>query len=283
MPSLTTSDGRALAYRIEGEGPLLVCHPGGPGFSSRYFGDLAGLGEHRALVLLDPRGTGASDAPADQRDYATADYVADVEELRVHLGLERIELFGHSHGGVVAAAHAAAHPERISKLILASTLARFGPEQQAAMEEGMAAKAHEPWYADARAALEAEQAGAFSSPAELTELALREFPLYFARYGEAEQAWIEQLRDEVVDADALRLFNEEIFLTFDLRPQLARITAPTLVITGGDDFITGPVCARELSAGIVGSELVVVPGCGHMIFVEEPSAFADAVLRFLRS
>ena len=47
------------------DGPVLVCHPGGPGFSAQYFGDLAGLWERFTLVLLNPRGTGGSSRPAD--------------------------------------------------------------------------------------------------------------------------------------------------------------------------------------------------------------------------
>ena len=66
MEGLTTRDGRRLAYRRIGEGPTLVCHGGGPGFSSLYLADLAGLGE------------------------GFEDYVADLEELREHLGLERL-------------------------------------------------------------------------------------------------------------------------------------------------------------------------------------------------
>src|SRR3954447_17764008 len=137
MESFRTADGRTLAYRREGDGPLLVCHPGGPGFSSRYFGDLAGLGESFTLILLDPRGTGGSDCPADPRAYDTADYVADLDELRTQLGLERMLLLGHSHGGVVAAAYASTHPKRVARLVLASTLARFSEEQKAAMERMM--------------------------------------------------------------------------------------------------------------------------------------------------
>jgi proline-specific peptidase len=277
----TTADGRALAYRRVGTGRELVCHPGGPGFSARYFGDLAGLGRDRTLVLLDPRGTGGSDPPADSRTYENADYAGDVDELRAHLGLERIDLLGHSHGGIVAQEYAAAYPDRVGALVLADTAARFGPEQLAAMEEGMAAKADEPWYEDARAALEAEQAGLFTTPAELTELVLREFPFYFARYGEQERAWVEQLRDEVIDVDALKLFNEEIFTSFDLRPELGRIRARTLVITGADDFIAGPICAEELAAGIDGAQLVVLPDCGHVLFVEAAAEFRAVVTRFL--
>jgi proline-specific peptidase len=278
--SFETTDGRLLSYRVEGSGPTLVCHPGGPGFSSRYLGDLAGLGERFTLALLNPRGSEGSGRPADSRAYRTEDYVADLEELRAHLGLERMLLLGHSHGGVVAAAYAVAHPDRVEKLVLASTLARFAREQEAAMEAGIETKAGEPWYADARAALEKEQAGDFETDEELAELAYREFPFYFARYGEAERAWLDTLRDEVPNGDALRLFNNDIFTTFDLRPELSKVAAPTLVITGEEDFITGPACAADF-AGIPNARTVFVPGSGHIVFVEARDRFRDEVTAFL--
>ena len=281
MEGLETRDGRRLAYRRTGEGPVLVCHGGGPGFSSLYLGDLAGLGDELELVLLDPRGTGGSAKPSDPRAYAIEDYVSDLEELREHLGLERMQLFGHSHGGVVAMAYAAGYPQRVERLILASTLARFSPEQEAAMAASVEAHADEPWYEDARAALEAEEAGDFETDEELAGLSLREFPFYFARYGDDERAYVERLRGDTPNADALRLFNQEQVPSFDLRPELAQIAAPTLVITGEEDFITGPLSAAELSEGIAGAETALVPGCGHFIFVEAPEAFRDSVLAFL--
>jgi len=281
VEALTTQDGRKLAYKRVGSGPTLVCHGGGPGFSSLYLGDLGGLDERLELILLDPRGTGGSDRPADPRDYAIDDYVADIEELRRHLALERIDLLGHSHGGVVALAYAARHPDRVERLILASTLARWAPEQEAAMEGAMAAQVAEPWYADAKAALETEQAGEFETDEELADLAFREFPFYFSRYGEKERAYLEHLREEMPNADTLRLFNQEIFATFDLRSELEKITAPTLVITGADDFITGPIPASEIEQGLADVSKVIVPDCGHFIFVEAPEAFREAVVSFL--
>jgi len=280
MESFRTNDGRTLAYRRTGSGPTLVCHPGGPGFSSRYFSDFAGLGDAFTLVLLNPRGTEGSDRPADPRAYATEDYVADLDELCEHLGLARMLLLGHSHGGVVAQAYAAAHPDRVERLVLASTLARFQAEQTAAMEAAIKAREGEPWYGDALAALEAEQAGDWGSDEELAALALREFPFYFADYGEPEREYLKVLEGEIPCGAALKLFNEEVFTTFDLRPGFPRITAPTLVITGRDDFICGPVCAQEIADGIAGSELVLLD-CGHFVFVEQPERFADAICAFL--
>jgi pimeloyl-ACP methyl ester carboxylesterase len=274
---LTTRDGRTLAYRRIGSGPTLVCHPGGPGFSSLYLGDLAGLGEELELVLLDPRGTGGSD-PAS--GYQIADYASDLEELREQLGLERMLLLGHSHGGVVAIEYAAQHPERVERLVLASTLARFGAEQNAAMEAAIAARAGEQWYDDAVAALKTELEGNFETGRELMDLTLRMMPFYFAGYGDQERAYIESLAGDELCVDALRLWEKEIFEHFDLRPRLPELTMPTLVITGSEDFITGPRAAEDLAA-IPGVETVVLDGSGHMIFVEARERFREAVLSFL--
>ena len=280
---LTTSDGRKLGYRQLGNGPVLVCHPGGPGFSSLYFGDLAGLWEKYTLVLVNPRGTGGSDKPADVRAYQIADYVDDVEALREHLGLERLMLLGHSHGGMVAQAYAAKHPGRVRKLVLASTLARFGSDHEAAMRAGMDQRSNQPWYPDALAALEAEQEGKFQTDEEMAELVFRELPLYFARYGPVESGYVETLKTEIPNADTLKLFNNEIFNTFDLRDQHSLISAPTLVITGSEDFICGPLCSDELAAGIDGSKKVIVGDAGHFLFVEQPEAFHSEVVDFLDS
>ena len=276
-----TQDGRKLTYRKMGTGPVLVCHPGGPGFSSSYFGDLAGLWERFTLVMVNPRGTDGSDRPTDSSAYQIDDYVADVEELRGHLGQERLMLLGHSHGGVVAQAYAAAHPGRVRRLVLSSSLARFGAEQEAAMRAGMEKRSGQPWYPDAAAALQEEQDATFIDDQQLANLFFREFPLYFARYGAVEAGYADTLRSETINADALRLFNEKIFNTFDLRPLLPKITAPTLVITGDDDFICGPVCAAEISAAIPGARQVIVGDSGHMVFVEQAQRFHDEVGDFL--
>jgi proline-specific peptidase len=270
-----------LTYRQLGDGRALVCHPGGPGFSSLYFRDLAEIGTRFRLVLLDPRGTGNSPRPSDPRAYTIDDYVADLEEARDRLGLDRMLLLGHSHGGVVAQAYAARHPKRVERLILASTLPRFQAGQEAAMREGMAGHSGEPWYAAAQAALEAEQNGEFTTDEELAELVWQELPLYFAHFGDTEAAYLEKLKTENPNADALHLFNHEIFPTFDLRRELTRISAPTLVITGTEDFICGPLCAQEIAASITDVETMLVPGAGHFIFVERPLEFATAITRFL--
>ena len=281
--SFTNRDGRKLTFRKLGHGPVLVCHPGGPGFSATYFGDLAALWEQFTLIMLNPRGTGGSERPRDPRAYQVDDYVSDLEDLRRNLGLERMLLLGHSHGGVVAMAYAAAYPARVRRLVLASTLARFGPHQEQAMHHGMEKRSVQPWAADAIAALEEEQAGNFSTDEELSTLVFRELPLYFAHFGAAEAGYLDTLKAEPINADALKLFNKEIFNTFDLRDRLSAIKAESLVITGDEDFICGPVCAEEICGGIKSSRMVIVGDAGHQLFVEQPQAFHDEVATFLES
>jgi pimeloyl-ACP methyl ester carboxylesterase len=102
-------DGTELAYRIVGSGPPLVCVPGGPGQAAEYLGDLGGLGSQRTLILLDNRGTGASQVPPDPVTYRVDQLVRDVEVLRDHLGLDRMDLLGHSASGGIWAETACQH------------------------------------------------------------------------------------------------------------------------------------------------------------------------------
>jgi proline-specific peptidase len=278
IESFRTQDGRTLTYRREGAGPVLVCHPGGPGFSASYLADLGGLGRAITLVLLNPRGTDDSSAPEDARAYTTADYVADVEELRTHLGEERLNLLGHSHGGVVALAYAAEHPDRTRRVVALDTLVRFHREE---MDEIMFGHRNEVWYDDARRALEQEDAGDYSSDAELQEITRRFWPMYFAHFDERAVSYVdEHLAPNRGNPDPLRLFNEAIE-EWDMRPELARITAPTLVLTGDQDFICGPACAADIADGVAGSKKIVIEDCGHFTFVERPEAFREAVESFL--
>ncbi len=281
MPSFVTPDGRTLAYARRGEGRPLLCHPGGPGLSGAYLEDLGGLDRSRALIALDPRGTGASDAPSAATSYALGDYVADVELLRAHLDLDRVDLLGHSHGSLVALGYAAAHPERVARMVLVATCARFHEQQMEAMHAAMQARAGEPWFEDACAALKAEQEGRFGDDAQLGRLVARELPFYFARYGDAERAFVARVVAHAVHGAALQHFNEHEFLTFDLRPSLGEIRAHTLVVAGEHDFILGPDACREVADAIADARLAVIADVGHMPWIERSGEFRSLVEGFL--
>jgi len=125
MVSFASYDGTVLVGHERGAGPVLVCLPGGPGRPSGYLGDLGGLAARRRLVLLDARGTGESAVPADPATYAMDRMTADVEALRVRLGIERLDLLGHSAAGGLAMLYAARYPERIGHLVLVTPSAQL--------------------------------------------------------------------------------------------------------------------------------------------------------------
>lgn len=255
-----------------GDGPLLVCHPGGPGFDGGELHDLGGLDATRTLLLVDPRGSGGTGA-ADS--YLLADYVADLEELRAELALETIDLLGFSHGGLVAAAYAIAQPRHVHKLVLAGALAAFTPEMQEEAERAIAGTAEAPWHGDVVSALEREERGEYGTPEEAAAMWNLMAPVYFSSWDERYRPLVEVAR---IEPEPLKTFNAT---PFDLRPELGRIDAQTLVITGRDDFICGPAAAEVLVAGIPGAELVVLDGAGHFCFLEQPEAFRAAVEAFL--
>jgi pimeloyl-ACP methyl ester carboxylesterase len=272
----TTPEGLTLSYERRGSGPLLVCHPGGPGGSAAEFRDFAGLDDTFELVLLSPRGSAGSD-PAD--DYGLQSYVADLEALREHLGLERFDLLGFSHGGIVAMAYAATHGSRVQRLVLACTLAVWGDEAEAAMHRGIEKRRDQPWFADAAKAIEEEQAGEFSSVDELTANAQSQAPLYFHRWEGNERAGRELFGD-FAHYEPLHYFNTVEFPSLDLRAGLRTIEAPTLVVAGDDDMIAGPVCAQAILRELPDGRLVTIPGSGHFVYVEQPEAFRAALTDF---
>jgi pimeloyl-ACP methyl ester carboxylesterase len=273
----TTPDGLTLSYERRGDGRLLVCHPGGPGGSAAEFEDFARLDDTFELVLFSPRGSHGSD-PAD--DYALASYVADLEALRVHLGVEQLDLLGFSHGGIVAIAYAAEFGEHVGRLLLVDTPAVWGDDAEAAMQRGIEARAGEPWFADAKQAIGEEQAGAFSSVDELIANLQRQIPLYFHRWEGNEKSG-GRLAMDFARAEPLHYFNTVEFENLDLRAELRSIEAPTLVVVGDDDFIAGPACADAILRELPDARLVTIPDAGHYVYVEQPDAFRAALAGFL--
>jgi proline iminopeptidase len=270
----------ALSWRELGSGPPLLCHPGGPGCSSLYFGELPELAAERTLLLLDPRGTGDSDRPAHNLAYDLADYVADLEAVRHELALERLDLLGHSHGGFVAMSWAGTHPDRVGRLVLANTAPRFTDAIRRQRMERVASHRGQPYFQDALAALQAQQAGNYESDEELIALYARAGPLY-ASVGEDIAPIADALRASGFNADAMRHFNERIAGGMDLRPLLERIEAPTLVLACERDPFAA--AADETAAALPNPTLVTIPGADHFAFLE-PGArplWSRAVLDFL--
>lgn len=99
-----------------GVGAPLICMPGGPGFAAGHLGSLGGLDAKRRLVRVNTRGAGGSQPPT-AGTYALNDYCEDLDAVVSRLGVDQVDLFGHSHGALVAARYAATR-NRVRRLVL---------------------------------------------------------------------------------------------------------------------------------------------------------------------
>jgi pimeloyl-ACP methyl ester carboxylesterase len=270
-------DGTRLAYRLAGSGPPLVCVPGGPGQAVEYLGEMGGLSTHRTLVLLDNRGTGASGVPADPATYRVDRIVEDVEALRRHLGVDRMDLFGHSASGGVCLLYAAEHPQRLDRLVLIDPSLRVvGIQSDLGVEEVLAERAHEPWYADAAAALTAEA----RTPEELQRYRWLSAPLLYGQWNAAAQA-----QAAAEPAQFSQPATDGFYAGFEPDPilpaRLGALATPTLLVVGEHDIWPTRTAVGELAALLDKVELVVQPKAGHFPWVDDPASFAASVERFL--
>ena len=279
MTRFTSYDGTELGYRVIGEGRPLVCLPGGPGRSVDYLGDLGGLDKARQLVLLDPRGVGSSDDPADPATFRVDRLVPDVEALRAHLGLDRMDLLAHSAGAELATLYAAAHPQRLSALVLVTPglglVGIDGNEQD--FDAALERLADEPWYPTARAALEKIMTGALSMDAFRDSR-----PLFYGRWTETAKAHATLGTAERHQAQRLGYFAG---LTVDppsTRSALKRLEAPVLLLAGDRDAMVTPAMLRQAAPIFNNARVAVQSGAAHFPWVDDPAAFTASIGAFLR-
>lgn len=279
MPTFASYDGTVLSYRLEGTGPLLVCVPGGPARDSRYLGDLGGLSACRTLVILDNRGSGESgDAadPSDVESYRADRLVEDVEALRKELGLETFALLGHSAGAHVSALYAAEYPHRLTSLALITG----GHRAAGAAIDGAAlalvdSLAGEPWYAEARPALDEWFAIGRLAP---DHLKVKASPFFYGRpWDDTAKAHAESDPGQRRNRDALANFPYDPDPTAT-REKLAKVTAPVLVYAGELDPSPRPEEAEKLAAVFPNAQVVVQPNAGHFPWLNDRTAFVQAVL-----
>ncbi|MEV8533744.1 alpha/beta hydrolase [Streptomyces sp. NPDC051211] len=278
MPSFSAHDGTELAYHVFGDGPPLVCLPGGPMQDSAYLGELGGLSAHRQLIRLDLRGTGRSAKPADAASYRCDRLVDDVEALRKHLGLDETDLLAHSAGANLAALYAGRHPERIGRLalitpsVLAVGLTITGDDRR----ETARFHRDEPWFPTAFAALEAVVAG---RAADDSRQAMA--PFFYGRWDAAAQAH-QAAEHRQRNQEAAAAFGAEGAYDPDAtRTALAALPAPVLLLAGEADLGAPPKAVAEFTGLFPNARLEIQPGAGHFPWLDDADRFVSATAAFL--
>jgi pimeloyl-ACP methyl ester carboxylesterase len=276
---VTAEDGTRLSVHLHGAGEPLLCLPGGPMLDSAYFRDLGGLAERRAFARLDLRGTGASEVPADPASYRCDRQVADVEAVRRHLRLDRLDLMAHSAGANLGYHYAEQHPDRVGRLLLVTPSTRgvgidISDEDRTEMARQ---RSGEPWYADAAAALERVQAGSEDMDDWRAVSAFM-----YGRWDDETQgyeAWMDERRRE---EPAMAYGTEGAFDPQATRAGLAALEVPVLVLAGGCDAGNPPPVMGQVAALFPRGELVVQEDGGHFPWVDDPATFVALAAPFVR-
>jgi pimeloyl-ACP methyl ester carboxylesterase len=278
VPTFSTYDGTTLAYRVLGDGPPVVCLPGGPMQDSAYFGNLGGLSAHRRLLMLDLRGTGRSATPEDPASYRCDRLVDDVESLREHVGLERMDLLAHSAGANLAVRYVRRHPGRVRRLVLLTpSVKAVGITITADVRRATAQlRRDEPWFPAASAALEAIIAGEVT-----TGSAQAVAPFWYGRWDEAARAH-RAAEDAQRNEEAAAAFGAEGAFDPDAdRAALARFTAPVLLLVGEVDLAAPPAAMTEFAELLPYAELVIQPGASHFPWLDDADRFVATTAAFL--
>ncbi|GAA3384767.1 alpha/beta hydrolase [Streptomyces racemochromogenes] len=280
MPVFTTYDGTELAYHAEGEGEPLVCLPGGAMRASRYLGDLGGLSAGRRLILLDLRGTGDSAAPADASTYRVDHQVADVEALRLHLGLERMDVLAHSAAGNLALLYAAAHPERVRRLVLVTPTAwavDLAPTPEESLEVVRSRAGREPYDTAIAAYERLWKAGGDPSPEDRS----RAMVLAYGRWDDRARAHLAASDHERNQAAALVFAGPGAFDPPATREALRRFDGETLVLAGELDGYPTAAVAAALAGLLPRGTSDAQPGAAHFPWLDDAAWFAARVEHFL--
>lgn len=273
-----------IYFLMIGTGPPLLLLHGGPGATHEYFlPHLLPLARNHRLVLIDERGCGRSQRLEDLDQYSLEEMARDVEAVRVALNLGKVDLLGHSFGGILAQAVAVQHPAGIRRLILAST------GSSAARVNADFERIKGSLDEELRRQIDAFEVGGIlgADGAQLAE--------YRKLADQAEAPYNYRVRQPAWDSarspmgwDVLNqmwgtrsdFHIDGNLVGFDFTERLRTLSIPALIIYGDHDMVTDAT-AQESQAALAGSVLVRIPRSAHMTFVDQNAAFIDAVTRFL--
>jgi proline iminopeptidase len=270
MPPVKTAENTELHFTSLGEGRPIVFLHAGLGWDSSYliksFSPMFER-ENFRLVFLDICGNGRSKFDGE---LSFELFASDLRELCEVLE-ERVALFGHSYGGLIAQLFALQHPECLSGLILDSTFPVFDflPEAMARIQ---AKASPEQMVTFGRLFAEVENDRDFAdATAEL-------LPLYF--HAEPD-GWVEIFRDEVLfRVDAFRK-GSALLGEFNTVEQLGNIDVPTWIAGGASDIYPIEQTAVRLNKLIPNSRLEIFELSGHFPFVEENEKYRTRLMKFL--
>jgi pimeloyl-ACP methyl ester carboxylesterase len=265
MPKVK-ANGIDLYYELHGVGKPLVLISG-IGYSLWQWHKMVPfLAKHFQVITFDNRGVGQSDKPVGP--YSAQMLAADTAGLLDTLGIQKAIVMGHSMGGFIAQAMALDYPQKVERLILAST--NFGgPRHVPVTEEAMKVLRD----------VSSDPLTRFKNG-----LVVSTAPGWAENHPEMIQRWIAWRIANPIEPAA---YQSQLAIGLGLLSEAAafedklhQINVPTLILFGEEDKVVPPANAALLAENIKSSEVVIFPKAGHFLPIEIPEKAAKAVTTF---
>jgi pimeloyl-ACP methyl ester carboxylesterase len=272
-------DGVAIHYEVHGAGPALMALPNSWGLSLQGLRNLyRPLEHHLTMVYFDPRGMGASGAVRDDADMSMATVRSDLDALRRHLGLDRVNVIGWSNGATNLTLLASEQPEPIAHAIFLHTAASFTEDDGRALQES------HPEMVESSVRFRKQLSEPGLSPERADELtrqyAIEGWAPVLCADAAGAPAMLHALFDDAEFSWAHSQYASRELPLYDFRDKLGSITAESLVIAGRHDLL--PVeRAADMVAAMPTARLVVLDNSGHFGPAEQTGEFVAAVTAFL--
>jgi proline iminopeptidase len=278
--------GARIFYQVAGTGDdtLVVLH-GGPGVGINGIRpDVEPLTRDHVVIFYDQRGGGRSTLPEDTTHLGPQYFTGDLEAVRSHFGLGRMNLVAHSFGAIVAAEYARVHRRRIGRMVF---LAATGPSRKQAASFYQ----RQPATSDTAGArkrfelLQALMEGKAADPVA----ACREYERLGRKLAAAAGEFA-GFKESACDmpAPAVRYgfhytarLGPELFGDWDYTRSLRHVTAPLLVIDGERDTLGLPM-ERAWAKALPNARLLIIPDAGRGVHAERPDAVFPAIREFFK-
>jgi len=283
MPGLKVKEafakvrGCELFYQKVGSGyPTIFVHGGMVLDSSNFLPHVAQLGDFLELIIYDQCGRGRSKERTGQdRSKATIwDDVEDLKGLMDVLEYRSVNVVGHSWGGIIAGLFASKYPSFVNRLVMIAPVgARYATWQK-------------PWITNTLSSLPSKERAEFEGVLKDRDLRKKDPQRYFTRYFTSihrswfgDQSWAEKVPvHKVRTGTGLAVWDS--LRDYDVRKDLEKILAPTLIIQGTKDAI--PIdSTKEIQGQIKDAQLKIIEGVGHYPFIEAKDLFVNTVREFL--
>jgi proline iminopeptidase len=272
----------SLHYEVTGQGPLVFVTSPGWGIGSLYLQrGLATLESSFTVIFVDTRGSGESSRPADNRQMSMATMADDIDRLRDYLGLDSINLIGHSNGGTIALDYAERYPQRLKKVVLIDTEVLDDRDNEAT-ERYLTLWGNDPKFKSSVAALHHTLATVYNTDEEFSTSLARILPLYFSDPDRYLATFEQQYAGSHLSSFARKYQRaaDKIAPRYQAR-EYDRVRAKALIISGTIDFICPVEVSERMHQGIAGSELSLYANVGHFPYIEQPTRFFSEVSQFL--